>query len=111
MNIIKLIEIARKLNDKQVELTKEIFTKGKYSTYCLLGNFLTLVAAGALYKLAIDTYSVDILNSIAYAILGTHLVFKHYIVSALTATSFAFSTKRDLNKCTEEIKEIKKIVK
>lgn len=111
MNIVKLIEIARKLNDKQVELTKEIFTKGKYNTYCLLGKFLTLVAAGALYKCAIDSYNTDILNSMVYAILGTHLVFKKLIVSALTATSFALSTKRDLNKCSEEIKEIKKIIK
>lgn len=111
MNIVKVIEIARKLNDKQVELTKEIFTKGKYSIYSLLGRFLTLTAAGALYKCAIDSYNVDILNAIAYAILGTHLVFKKLIVSALTAISFAFSTKRDLNKCTEEIKEIKKIIK
>lgn len=45
MNIIKIIESARKLSDKQVDLIKEVVTKGKYNTYSLLGNFLTLVAA------------------------------------------------------------------
>ena len=111
MNIIKIIEVASKLSDKQVDLIKEIFTNGKYNTYSLLGKFLTLVAAGALYKCSIDTYSTDILNSIAYAILGTHLVFKHYIVSTLTALSFSFSTKRDLKECLEELNKIKEIIK
>ena len=111
MNIVKLIEIARKLNDKQVELIKEIFTKGKYSTYSLLGRFLTLVASGALYKCSIDAYNTDILNSIAYAILGTHLIFKHYIVATLTALSFSFSTKRDIKQCTEELNKIKEMLK
>lgn len=111
MNIVKLIEIARKLNDKQVELTKEIFVKGKYNTYSLLGRFLTLVAAGALYKCSIDAYNTDILNSIAYAILGTHLIFKHCIVAALTALSFSFSTKRDIKQCTEELNKIKEMLK
>lgn len=111
MNIIKIIESARKLSDKQVDLIKEVVMKGKYNTYSLLGNFLTLVAAGALYKCSIDTYNTDVLNSIAYAILGTHLVFKHYIVVALTALSFSFSTKRDIKQCTEEINKIKEIVK
>jgi hypothetical protein len=111
MNIIKIIESARKLSDKQVDLIKEVVTKGKYNTYSLLGNFLTLVAAGALYKCSIDTYNTDVLNSIAYAILGTHLVFKRYIISTLTALSFSFSTKRDLKECLEELNEIKEIVK
>lgn len=111
MNIIKIIELARKLSDKQVNLLKEIVTNGKYNIYSMLGNFLTLVAAGALYKCAIDTYNTDILNSIAYAILGTHLVFKHYIVTTLTALSFSFGTKRDLKQCLEELNKIKEIVK
>lgn len=111
MNIAKIVDIARKLSDEQVDLLKEIFTKGKYNTYSLLGKFLTLVAAGALYKCAIDTYNTDVLNSIAYAILGTHLVFKHYIVVALTALSFSFSTKRDIKQCTEELNKITEIVK
>ena len=111
MNIAKIVDIARKLSDEQVDLLKEIFTKGKYNTYNLLGKFLTLVAAGALYKCAIDTYNTDVLNSIAYAILGTHLVFKRYIISTLTALSFSFSTKRDLKECLEELNEIKEIIK
>lgn len=111
MNIAKIVEIARKLSDEQVELLNEIFTKGKYNTYSLLGRFLTLVAAGALYKCAIDTYNTDVLNSIAYAILGTHLVFKRYIVIALTAISFLLGTKRDIKQCTEEINKITEIVK
>lgn len=111
MNIIKIIESARKLSDKQVNLLKEIVTNGKYNIYSMLGNFLTLVSAGALYKCAIDTYNTDILNSIAYAILGTHLVFKHYIVTTLTALSFSFGTKRDLKQCLEELNKIKEIVK
>lgn len=45
MNIIKIIESARKLSDKQVDLIKEVVTKGKYNIYSSLGNFLTLVAA------------------------------------------------------------------
>lgn len=36
MNIIKIIESARKLSDKQVDLIKEVVTKGKYNTYSLL---------------------------------------------------------------------------
>lgn len=111
MNIAKIVEVARKLSDEQVELLKEIFTNGKYNTYNLLGKFLTLVAAGALYKCAIDTYNVDVLNSIAYAILGTHLVFKRYIVLALTALSFSFSTKRDIKQCTEEVNKITEMLK
>ena len=111
MNIAKIVDIARKLSDEQVDLLKEIFTKGKYNTYSLLGNFLTLVAAGALYKCSIDTYNTDVLNSIAYAILGTHLVFKRYIISTLTALSFSFGTKRDLKECLEELDKIKEIVK
>lgn len=111
MNIAKIVDIARKLSDEQVDLLKEIFTKGKYNTYSLLGKFLTLVAAGALYKCAIDTYNVDVLNSIAYTILGTHLVFKRYIVSTLTAISFSLGTKRDLKQCTEEINKMTEIVK
>lgn len=111
MNIIKIIESARKLSDKQVDLIKEVVTKGKYNTYSLLGNFLTLVAAGVLYKCSIDTYNTDVLNSIAYAILGIHLVFKHYIIVALTALSFSFSTKRDIKQCTEELNKITEIVK
>lgn len=111
MNIAKIVDIARKLSDEQVDLLKEIFIKGKYNTYSLLGKFLTLVAAGALYKCAIDTYNVDSLNSIAYVILGTHLVFKRYIVSALTAISFSIGTKRDLKQCIEEINKITEIVK
>ena len=111
MNIVKIIEIARKLSDEQVDLLKEIFTKGKYNTYNWLGKFLTLVAAGALYKCSIDTYSVDTLNSIAYAILGTHLLLKHCIVSTLTAISFSFSTKRDIKQCAEELNKITEIVK
>lgn len=111
MNIIKIIESARKLSDKQVNLLKEIVTNGKYNIYSMLGNFITLVAAGALYKCAIDTYNTDILNSIAYAILGTHLVLKHYIVTTLTALSFSFGTKRDLKQCLEELNKIKEIVK
>lgn len=111
MNIAKIVDIARKLSDEQVDLLKEIFTKGKYNTYSLLGKFLTLVAAGALYKCAIDTYNTDVLNFIAYAILGTHLVFKRYIVSILTALSFSFGTKRDLKECLEELNKIKEIVK
>lgn len=111
MNIAKIVDIARKLSDEQVDLLKEIFTKGKYNTYSLLGKFLTLVAAGALYKCAIDTYNTDVLNSIAYAILGTHLVFKRYIISTLTALSFSFGTKRDLKECLEELNKIKEIVR
>lgn len=45
MNITKIVDIAHKLSDEQVDLLKEIFTKGKYNTYSLLGRFLTLVAA------------------------------------------------------------------
>ena len=111
MNIAKIVKVARKLSDEQVELLKEIFTNGKYNTYSLLGKFLTLVAAGALYKCSIDTYNVDVLNSIAYAILGTHLVFKRYIVLALTALSFSFSTKRDIKQCTEEVNKITEMLK
>lgn len=111
MNIAKIVNVARKLSDEQVDLLKEIFTNGKYNTYSLLGKFLTLVAAGALYKCAIDTYNVDTLNSIAYAILGTHLVFKRYIVLVLTALSFSFSTKRDIKQCTEEINKITETLK
>lgn len=111
MNIAKIVDIARKLSDEQVDLLKEIFTKGKYNTYSLLGKFLTLVAAGALYKCSIDTYNTDVLNSIAYAILGTHLVFNRYIISTLTALSFSFGTKRDLKECLEELNKIKEIVK
>lgn len=111
MNIAKIVEVARKLSDEQVELLKEIFTNGKYNTYSLLGRFLTLVAAGALYKCSIDTYNVDVLNSIAYAILGTHLVFKRYIVLVLTALSFSFSTKRDIKQCTEEVNKITEMLK
>lgn len=111
MNITKIIDATRKLSDKQVDLLKEILTNGKYSTYSLLGRFLTLVAAGALYKCSIDAYNTDILNSIAYAILGTHLIFKHYIVATLTALSFSFSTKRDIKQCTEELNKIKEMLK
>lgn len=111
MNIAKIVDIARKLSDEQVDLLKEIFTKGKYNTYSMLGKFLTLVAAGALYKCAIDTYNVDTLNPIAYAILGTHLVFRRYIVLILTALSFSSGTKRDLKQCIEEINKITEIVK
>ncbi len=112
MDIIKIIENARKLSNEQVNLLKELFTKGKYNIYSLLGKFLTLTAAGALYKCSIDTYNVDMLNSIAYAILGTHLVFKNYIIAMLTSTSFAFSIKGDkkqrikeMNKMVEELRE------
>lgn len=111
MNIAKITEMTRKLSDEQVDLLKEIFTKGKYNTYSLLGRFLTLVAAGALYKCSIDSYNVDVLNSIAYAILGTHLVFKRYIVLVLTALSFSLSTKRDIKQYTEEINKITEMLK
>lgn len=106
MNIVKIVEIGRKLNDKQVDLLKEIFKRGKFNIYSLLGRFLTLTAAGALYKCAIDIYNVGLSNSIAYAILGTHLVFNRYIISALTATSFALGTKRDIKQCTKEINKM-----
>lgn len=111
MNIASIIEKGRKLSDKQVELLKEIFTKGKYDIYNLLGRFLTLVAAGALYRCAIDTYNVDILNSVAYAILGTHLVFKNQIVMLLTSLSFLFSNKRDLKECLKDLDKIKETIK
>lgn len=45
MNIAKIVDIARKFSNEQVDLLKEIFTKGKYNIYSLLGKFLTLVAA------------------------------------------------------------------
>jgi hypothetical protein len=111
MNVINIIGAANKLNDKQIELLKEIFVKGKYSTYKLLGRFMTLVAAGVLYKCSIESYNTDTLNSIAYAILGTHLVFKNYIIALLTATSFCISNRKNIKQCTKEINEIKDTLK
>nr|DAV73912.1 MAG TPA: hypothetical protein [Bacteriophage sp.] len=111
MRIIRLIENSRKLNNEQFDTVKNIFSKGKYSQFKALERFLTLVAAGVLYRYAIETWDTDKLQSIAIALFGTHLWLKNIVLSTLVSLGFTLSLKGDKSKYKKDLKDITKIMR
>jgi hypothetical protein len=111
MRIIRLIENSRKLNNEQFGIVNDIFSKGEYSLFKALERFLTLVAAGVLYKYAIETWDTDKIQSIAIALFGTHLLLKNIILSTLVSFVFILSLNGDKSKYKKDLKDITKIMR
>lgn len=111
MNIIRLIENSRKLNNEQFGVVKDIFSRGGYNSFKALERFLTLVAAGILYRYAIETWDTDKLQSIAIALFGTHLLLRNMVLSMLVSLGFAISLNGKPYKHKKDLKDITKIMR